>query len=209
MNCPLCNNSKTEAYCTIREIHYLICNNCELVFLSPSHYLSHEKEKERYATHNNDVEDINYQNFVSPIVNSVLKDFSANSHGLDFGAGSGPVITEMLRRKSFTLSLYDPFFHPDKSVLNSTYDFIVCCEVMEHFQQPAKEFRLLQKQLNKGGKLYCMTVLLPKHGEFKDWYYKNDPTHVVFYSEKNLNWIKDNMGFEDVKVDGRLIVFTN
>ena len=79
---------------------------------------------------------------------------------------------------------------------------------MEHFQEPAKEFRLLQKLLKKGGKLYCMTELLPKQDEFRDWYYKNDPTHVVFYSEKNLIWIKEAMGFEDVSVEGRLIVFT-
>ena len=52
-----------------------------------------------------------------------------------------------------------------------------------------------------------MSELLPKDMSFNDWYYKNDPTHVIFYSEENLKWIKENVGFSEVRIDGRLIVF--
>jgi ubiquinone/menaquinone biosynthesis C-methylase UbiE len=105
------------------------------------------------------------------------------------------------------MSLWDPFFHSDESVLNNRYDFIVCCETIEHFYNPLEEFELMITLLKPGGKLCCMSELLPKDMSFNDWYYKNDPTHVIFYSEENLKWIKENVGFSEVRIDGRLIVF--
>jgi hypothetical protein len=179
-----------------------------LVFKDLSHFPSREKEKERYSLHENDVEDKNYQRFVAPIVDSILDSQPKKAQGLDFGAGSGPVIAKLLRDKNYSINLYDPFFYPNTVVLTSTYDFIICCEVMEHFHNPLQEFELLQKLLLPGGSLYCMTELLPKKEIFESWYYKNDPTHVVFYSEKNLNWIHENLGFTNITIDGRLILFT-
>ena len=89
MACPLCNSNQTTAYCSVHEIQYLNCNKCELVFKDASHFLSNEEEKERYLLHENDVADKNYQKFVSPIVDSVLKYHPVKCNGLDFGAGSG------------------------------------------------------------------------------------------------------------------------
>ena len=80
-----------------------------------------------------------------------------------------------------------------KSAVN---DFIICCEVIEHFHSPSSEFALLRKLLKPGGSLLCMTHLLPKKTAFRNWYYKNDPTHVIFYSEENIQWIKSNFNFE-------------
>ena len=208
MPCPLCCNTRIKEYCKHAGILFLTCPTCELVFKDPSHFPSREKEKERYLLHENDVDDKNYQRFVAPVVNSILESESIKARGLDFGAGSGPVITKLLRDKSYSINLYDPFFYPDKKTLSSEYDFIVCCEVMEHFHNPSNEFDLLQKLLFPGGRLYCMTELLPEKEDFEAWYYKNDPTHVVFYSEKNLNWIKSNLGFTKIVVYGRLVIFT-
>ena len=205
--CPLCKNSDTKLLTTVQESDYLSCPNCHIVFKDPSHYVSAAQEKERYLEHNNDVTDLRYQSFVSPIVEAVTKDFPSGSYGLDFGAGTGPVISVMLSKLNYTLELYDPFFHQDNRVLENTYHFIVCCEVMEHFHHPAKEFALLRKMLRKNGALYCMTELLPKDTAFIDWYYKDDPTHVVFYSEESLAWIREHIGFSEVIVNGRCITF--
>jgi 2-polyprenyl-3-methyl-5-hydroxy-6-metoxy-1,4-benzoquinol methylase len=90
-------------------------------------------------------------------------------------------------------------------VLETTYDFIVCCEVIEHFHKPSKEFQLLFELLKPGGFLFCMSQQIPEHQSFEEWYYKNDPTHVIFYSEENLQWIKKRFGFSEVLLDGRLI----
>ncbi|MBX2827848.1 MAG: class I SAM-dependent methyltransferase [Flavobacteriaceae bacterium] len=205
MNCPLCTSSHLQQRDDIED--FINCQHCGTVFKNPVLWPSPKEEKERYLLHQNDIEDTGYQNFVSPIVEAVLNQFDNASRGLDFGAGTGPVITKLLQHKGYSMALWDPFFHRDRSVLETTYDFIVCCEVIEHFHHPMKEFHLMQSLLNKGGKLFCMSDLISKNTAFSNWYYKDDPTHVVFYSEKNLNWIQQHLNFDLLTIEGRLIIF--
>lgn len=80
---------------------------------------------------------------------------------------------------------------------------------MEHFFRPDKEFVLLKSLLNPGGKLYCMTDVYRNQLAFSDWYYKNDPTHVFIYTEKTLEFIKNEFGFKNLFIQNRLIVFEN
>lgn len=46
--------------------------------LDAKYYLSLEKEKERYEQHNNCVDDVGYQKFVSPIVEAIKHNFENN-----------------------------------------------------------------------------------------------------------------------------------
>ena len=96
-NCALCG-SETQKFTEIQERTYHQCTNCSGISLDPSFYLSNTQEKERYEIHNNDVTDPGYQNFVSPIVNAISKNCTPQHKGLDFGSGTGPVITTMLRK---------------------------------------------------------------------------------------------------------------
>ena len=207
MNCPLCLNTSVDEFDNIAGIIFLQCVNCKSVFKHFENYPTPKAEKERYLEHNNDTSNKGYQTFVQPIVKSILKSKQNSAVGLDFGAGTGPVIAELLQAKGYNINLYDPFFYPNKGVLNNTYDFIICCEVMEHFHTPNNEFGLLRKLLKPGGTLFCMTHLLPKKIDFRRWYYKNDPTHVIFYSEENIKWIKSNFNFSEATIEDRLIVF--
>lgn len=165
-------------------------------------------EKERYLTHNNDVNDRRYRNFVSPIVNAVLDDMKPLHHkGLDFGAGTGPVITKILLEKKYNIEPYDPLFLNDRRLLENQYDFIVCCEVIEHFHYPFEEFEMLYNLLEDNGCLYCMTHLYQPNIDFGTWYYKNDPTHVFFYTAKTMEFIKEEIGFQSMKIEDRLVTF--
>jgi SAM-dependent methyltransferase len=206
MICRLCF-AKAEEFFNISGKRYHRCRQCLAVFLAPGCQLSKNDEKRRYQEHNNNVEDPGYQKFVEPIVSKVQKNFTKKQRGLDFGAGTGPVITKLLSDKGYHLKLYDPYFwnYPDN--LKEKYDFIVCCEVIEHFRNPAKWFKLLKSLLKPGGGLYCMTDLYSDMVNFRKWYYKDDPTHVFFYHQKTLAWIKSQIGFSSLKVDGRLIQF--
>ncbi len=165
------------------------------------------QEKMRYQEHINDVEDKGFQKFVSPITSAILNNFSATDKGLDFGAGTGPVISKMLNDNGFSIVQYDPFFHNHPDLLNSKYNFIACCEVIEHFYYPKKEFELLRSLLQPGGKLFCMTDLWNKNIDFHKWYYKNDQTHVFIYTIETIEWLKQNIGFSDITIEGRLITF--
>jgi hypothetical protein len=201
--CPLCR-TQSPAYFKKK---YFCCPECSGIFMATQFQLTPEKEKSRYETHNNDVNDRGYQSFVEPIVNSVMSAFSPDQRGLDFGAGPGPVIASLLTTKGYNIALYDPFFHNNTGLLQQTYDYIVCCEVIEHFYQPAEEFRRLHNLLKTGGRLICMTLLYNEKTDFSSWFYKNDETHVFFYQAATLAWIEKNFGFCNLSIDGRLVEF--
>ncbi len=207
MQCILCKGTALffkEAH----EIKYYQCKNCGSVQMDPQFYISLHAEESRYLTHNNDVDDPRYQNFVSPITKRVLQDFNSSKTGLDYGCGTGPVAASELFKKDFKVALYDPFFKPDKTPLSKTYDFIICCEVMEHFYNPFQEFQQFYELLNPGGKLYCKTSLFSEEVNFDKWYYKDDPTHVFFYTKESLTWIKKKFGFQKLEVLPKVIIFS-
>jgi SAM-dependent methyltransferase len=186
---------------------FFVCLNCDGIFRAKRLYPTPSAEKSRYETHNNDVNNPGYQRFVAPIIQAVLNSCSSDDQGLDFGAGTGPVISQLLQNHGYQIQQYDPFFHNYPELINRTYDYIVCCEVMEHFHHPDREFRLLRKLLKPNGYLFCMTHLYEPDIDFGKWYYKNDPTHVFIYQRKTLHRIKDQFGFSSLQIDRRLIRF--
>jgi len=207
-SCPLCHHT-SALFCDYKSRIYFECVTCKGIFLNPNQYMDFENEEKHYRFHNNDVEDKGYRNFVSPITKGILTDFTLQHSGLDFGAGTGSAITKVLRDHNYQIVEYDPYFHPFPDVLNKQYNYIACCEVIEHFHHPDKEFRLLQKLLRPNGKLYCMTHLYSPEIDFSTWYYKNDHTHVFMYQKETMQWIAKTFGFSDVKIENRLIVFSN
>ncbi|WP_455755762.1 class I SAM-dependent methyltransferase [Sulfurimonas sp.] len=205
--CPLCS-THSEVFFSDIDTYYR-CNTCHGVFVDENNRPNLESEKQRYEIHENDVDDKGYQKFVSPITSSILKDFSQDSKGLDFGAGTGPVLSKVLQDNNYSIKQYDPFFHNYPELLKQKYDYIGSCEVIEHFYNPYKEFKLLKSMLNTHAKIYLMTEPYVEGIDFASWYYKNDPTHVFFYSKETFEWIKKEFGFSSVSIDKRLIILQN
>ena len=205
-NCPLCENNSNLLYKDKQRLYYK-CFNCMSVFLDRNHLPGRDSEKKRYLEHNNDVNDPRYRRFVKPIIDAVLRDFAIDDTGMDYGAGTGPVISKILKENDYMINQYDPFFHYSPELLKNKYNYIVCCEVIEHFHNPVKDFKLLREMLWPGGKLYCMTELYDDSISFHNWYYKNDPTHVFFYNREAFEWIVDKYGFSKLEIDGRLVTF--
>lgn len=209
--CKLCQH-KVEWYCDFFKVpkSFYRCTYCRAIYRDFKTFVNTEIEEKRYRTHNNDVFDERYQKFVSPITDTVSQDFPKTAKGLDYGCGTGPVATFILEKKGYDIKLYDPFFYPDTSFVNNQYDFIICCEVMEHFFNPQAEFQKLRGLLKPDGKLYCKTKMITDDfsvENFKKWHYKNDPTHVFFYSPKTLEVIQELFGFTTVTFDEKLIIF--
>lgn len=204
--CLLCSG-KIKLFFKEENKQYYQCQNCSSIMLDPKDYLSKEEEKARYKTHNNDVTDVRYQNFVSPIVNAVKKTYKSHHLGLDFGAGTGPVITKMLEDAGYKLNLYDPYFHNYRENLEISYDYIVCCEVMEHFYNPLKEFEKMSNMLNKDGSLFCMTSTYDESIDFDTWHYRRDDTHVFFYHKDGLEWIRAKFKFKTLTYKDKFIAF--
>jgi len=185
MICTLCGsvliNKKDE--------YYYDCGSCRAIVKDDQYYLAADEERAEYETHNNDINDVRYQNFTMPITNYVLEEFLPAHKGLDFGSGTGPVISSMLKKKGYDIVQYDPFFAPDQSVLNHRYDYIVSCEVFEHFYNPQMEIDRLTSLLNRNGGLLIMTLLYHDRIDFSRWNYRNDDTHVFIYRKETIEYI--------------------
>lgn len=204
MNCPLCQAQLTKQLTD----NFYDCTTCFAIIKDKRFYLSAQEERDFYLNHNNDVEDVGYQQFTAPITQYVLDNFAPHHKGLDFGAGTGPVITAMLMKNGFkNIQLYDPFFAKNDHALKETYDFIFSCEVVEHFHHPLKEYIQLFGLLKEGGKLCIMTDCFTKStSDFPSWYYKNDPTHVFIHRKETFDYIAKQFGAIVAKQEGRLTV---
>lgn len=204
MNCTLCCTHLDST--DIIEDKYFHCPACKGVVKDVSTYLSPEAEKSRYLLHNNDINDEGYQNFTAPVSDYIIRHYLPSHKGLDYGCGKASVISHRLRSNLYTVSCYDPYFFPDESVLQESYDYIICSEVAEHFYQPAAEFKKLNQLLNPNGRLILMTLLYNDQINFSTWHYRSDPTHVFFYSEDTIEFICRMFNFKKLLLKGRLIV---
>ena len=183
MRCPVCEGPHGQHFQTIEGRAYARCGQCDATFLLPAHLPTPEVERAEYELHRNTEDDAGYRAFLSRLATPLLQRVAPGSQGLDFGCGPGPVLAAMLREAGLHVALYDPFFHPDMAALDRRYDFITCSEVVEHFHQPAHEFRRLNRLLAPGGWLAVMTRFQTDDDRFAQWHYRRDPTHVVFYRE--------------------------
>lgn len=204
--CPLCGTAGV-LFSEANGKKYYNCSLCKSIFMAKEHYLTAQEEKERYKEHNNDVDDPRYQNFVAPLVKAVQSDFGPDDIGLDFGCGTGPVISKLLKDDGYEVNLYDPYFANYPENLKLKYDYIVCCEVMEHFYYPYKEFHRLHSLLKVEGAIFFKTSIYSDDFDFDTWFYKDDPTHVFFYQEKTLKWIKEYFQFSDLIIEEEYIKF--
>ncbi len=202
MNCTLCDTILDK----VIDEHYFICHTCGAYVKHKKHYIASIKEKERYELHNNDVHDTRYQIFTSPITNAILKNQIKEQIGLDFGCGTGPVISKQLTEKGYLVVLYDPYFYPNPEYLNNHYDYIFSCEVFEHFHNPKREIEKLVWLLKPKGRLYIMTHLHQPDIDFRNWYYRKDPTHVFIYSRQTIEYIAAKYSLVVEEITERMIV---
>lgn len=187
MHCPLCDGLGTDFHRDRRRA-YLRCGRCLLVWVPPAFFLSPEAEKSEYDLHQNRPEDPAYRRFLGRLSAPLLQCLPAAASGLDFGCGPGPALASMLREAGHEVRLYDPFYFPDAEALEGSYDFITATEVVEHLHRPGPELERLWNRLRPGGTLGILTKLVRDRDAFATWHYKNDPTHVCFFSVETWNW---------------------
>ena len=206
-NCIVCNNKNIKIFITIKEKVYWKCQFCLSKFLDKKHYVDLETEKKHYLKHNNHIEEMGYRNFLSRLTNPLKKYISKKENGLDYGCGFAPALVEMLSEEGYNIECYDPFFFPNKNIFLKKYQFITCSEVVEHFFKPSEEFKKIDSILNVNGYLAIMTSLMTDDNFFKDWYYRRDPTHVVFYTKKTFQVIASQMNWRMINPSKNIILF--
>lgn len=160
---------------------YWRCHGCEATFVDPSQLPERAVEHAEYRLHHNDVQDMGYRGFLARLASPLLERLPPGLSGLDYGCGPGPALAAMLTEAGHRMAVYDPLFFDHRHVLDETYDFVTCSEVVEHFHRPDEEFARLDKLLKPGGWLAVMTAFQTDDAAFAGWHYRRDRTHVVFY----------------------------
>jgi len=206
--CPLCANPEgSKPFHDDRRREYYRCPCCRLIHVPPSQFLSLEAERAEYDKHKNSPDDAGYRTFLSRLFFPLNTRLSPASHGLDFGSGPGPTLSLMFAETGHRMSLFDPFYAPEKQVLTRQYDFITASEVVEHLHSPADELKLLWSILKPGGWLGIMTKLALDRAAFSCWHYKNDSTHVCFFSCTTMDWLAKQWQVELQQVGKDVFLF--
>ncbi len=190
-SCPLCNCDNSQKFYEGEKRVYLHCRECDLVFVPSRFFITKEAEKAKYDNHRNTPENSGYCRFLERLIRPLEHNIPKGSHGLDFGSGPGPTLSLLMERRGYTMDIYDPFYAPDRTLLEKRYDFITATEVIEHLHRPREEIQRLYSMLHPGCPLGIMTAFRPRKEAFGEWYYKRDLTHIRFFTAQTFNWIAD------------------
>ena len=186
---------------------YYRCHSCLLTFVPPSQLPSPDAEKAEYDKHRNSPEDQGYRKFLSRLFIPLQARLKPKSNGLDFGSGPGPTLSVMFEEEGHRVNLFDPCYAPDRSVLEGHYDFVTATEVVEHFHDPAADFSLLWSLVKPGGWLGLMTQMALDQSAFSRWHYKNDPTHVCFFSLQTMSWLANQWQSDLLQVGSDVFLY--
>ena len=181
--CSVCKNKKIEFFLNVKGLDYWQCPLCKATMLDPIQFISSNKEKKHYLKHNNEINDTRYRKFLSNLIEPLKEKISINDMGLDYGCGYAPALADILKKDSFNVEVYDPFFFKNENIFCRKFNFITCSEVVEHFFKPYEEFNKIDSLLAKNSWLAIMTSFMTEDYLFKNWHYRRDPTHVVFYKK--------------------------
>jgi len=207
-NCPLCFSHALYPFHRDWKRDYLHCRQCDLVFVPEHQHLPPADEKTIYDLHQNHADDPGYRQFLSRLATPMLARLPKQAFGLDYGCGPGPVLAHMLQEQGHPVALYDPYYAPDQRPLQQRYDFIVSTEVVEHFRHPQQEFERLFSLLKPQGTLGLMTKLVIDAEAFSGWHYKNDQTHISFFSRSTMHWLAERYGCQLELIGQDVIIFT-
>lgn len=172
------------------------CSHCRLTFVEPSQRPTPLIETLRYLEHATDPYDEGHRTYLSARLAPLLARLNPGAHGLDYGAGRSGTLATLLTERGFVVEQFDPCFAPNTTLLATTYDFITCTEVAEHFHEPRRELTKMASLLRSGSWLAIATSLVNDETDLATWWYARDETHVSFYRRETLVWISEYFGWE-------------
>ena len=205
--CPLCSAGTSTVFFSEPERTYFRCSVCRLVFLQSSDRPTPLVEVLRYTDHENAASDEGYVGFLRRLADPMMKRLPLGSRGLDYGCGPAPVLGAVFTENGFPTQSFDPVFHPDYVALDARYDFLTCCEVIEHVQDPDRVFEQFAALVVSGGCIGIMTQPYDTAAAFGPWWYRRDPTHVCFYHRETFEWIAHQFGWTFESPEPSVAVF--
>lgn len=193
MTCPLCRTFSSR-FSAGEGRPYHLCPCCGLIFVPEAHFIPREEEVKRYLEHENSLDNAGYVAMFQKKIDLLAGACPGARSVLDYGCGYEPVLQALLERQGYRADVYDENFFP-AAPPRPAYDLVISTETFEHFKTPAREIEKILSLAFPSGFLAVMTRFYPASADgpsladFDRWYYKRDPTHIVFYSEKTFSWI--------------------
>ena len=204
MKCPICSQACKSFVDKKFQLHYYHCSRCHSIFKSPDHYQAYDKQKERYDLHQNEDTSKGYQAYFKRFMEYILPLTGDPKSALDFGCGTTSLLAKMMREEGIDCDYYDPIYHPEISYKEKKYDLIVSVEVFEHLHHPKEVFGQLFSLLNEEGYLAIQTQFHHDNIEqFLHWYYRLDPTHIIFFRPETFRYLADLYGGDYEEDNGK------
>ena len=95
---------------------------------------------------------------------------------------------------------WDPFFNTASVLTDESASLVFCLEVAEHFENPMESFKALANVCKKNGIVAAGTLPINSNmkfpEDFENWWYKDDATHVSFYTEDAIKKCGSHAGLE-------------
>ncbi len=196
--CPLCS-FPVQYLSSGENREYWFCSQCLAISVPDTFHIAKDQEVKRYLEHENSLENDGYVRMFQEKI-SLLQEYEIKT-ALDYGCGYETVLKFLLERQGIRTDGYDPNFFPDIH-LDKQYDLVISTETFEHFRNPSEEIQRIIDRVIPGGLLAIMTRFYPVGDQgplldkFANWYYKRDPTHIIFYCAKTFQWLAENIGFK-------------
>jgi len=208
--CKLCLVSTGCIKDIKKDLTYYRCSSCGFVSLDDRYVVTKTEEKKKYDQHNNSLANEGYvQMFEDFIELTVVPYLSTLQTALDFGSGPEPVLSVLLEHRGLEVDIYDLYYAPQKVYEAKKYDLITSTEVFEHLAKPLEVLKLLVEHLNDDGYIALMTKFPPKDdGDFLNWWYRRDPTHISFFTPQSFEIMAKKVGLKVIKtINNNIVIF--
>lgn len=190
MNCRICETDSSFFYGDVRSFYK--CPSCALIFTNET--ADNAAAEKHYKSQWNNADDDFWKQQVDALVGVIQKYKMPMGRLLDFGSGSGE-ITKEFQRRGIEAEPLDPMINGLLKDQNYSYKFdvVVGVEVIEHLPNMWEELKEIENHLSHDGiMLFTTNITEPfinssnEVDVFKAWWYKDDPTHVSFFSNKSI-----------------------
>lgn len=222
ISCPLCAQSTATLFYTETRsvpwhlyapeadrsagLRFFRCELCALIYKDPAIRPTPEQARSHYIKHNNDPQEPGYRAHLAALLDPVAARVPPGASGLDYGSGPTLSLEPLAHELGLRCISFDPLFAGRPELLiDGGYDFVLCCEVVEHFTDPRAEFVRLARLIGPTGILAIKTLLVPE--AFADWWYQRDPTHVCFFSQRTFQAVAELTGLAVVWQCGGTVLF--